>query len=163
MFDRTEGVPLSKLSLPFLHRSIPPKLDSEEDYNNAYAPAWNEDGLVIRINSQSYRILYDVHTSDWWVHSTSQQKRGLSAYGDVKESRRKGLEALLEDRKKNAWMKEMSDTEIDKTNDEFGRWIREGPDAATSAAAAAVPVAGDVKSIGGPDEAGDADEVMGGT
>lgn len=173
MLDRTEGVPPEKLSFPFLRRNLPAKLDTEEEYSETYPPSYNEDGLVIRISPNSYHMLYDPGTVDWWVHGPKQQKRGLGMYERVKEGRRKGLQALIEDKERNAWMKEMTAEGVDQVNADFRTWIQLGPkdvrdqrEKAAIAAATAITDAvapssvRDVSTTAGI--AGD-DHVMGGT
>ncbi len=122
--DPTEGVPLS---WPFLKRTLPPKLD-EEEYNRVFTPQWSSEGLVIRICLSSYRILFDPGTEDWWAHSEQVRAKG-----------REGVEATREERKgkfeekfvmNNSWMRGLSRDEVDRKNEEFRRWIRDGPAAA---------------------------------
>lgn len=126
---------------------MPSKLESVEDYDSMYTPAANEDGLIIRISPSNYHMQYDPETSDWWVQSRSVQKRGLGAYNEAKETRKKGLEAVFESREKNEWMKALGEEEVEKTKRDFSKWMSEGPAAA-------------VNGIGA---GGDGDAVMGGT
>ncbi|MCJ1313047.1 Transcriptional regulatory protein sin3 [Agyrium rufum] len=74
----TEGVPHS-IQWPFLRRNLPPKLDTEDEYNAEWLPLYHEDGLSIRIPLESYRLLYDKNTTDWWVHQDKIRARGLAA------------------------------------------------------------------------------------
>ena len=127
MLDRTEGVPPGKIQFPFLRRNLPAKLETDEEYAEAYSPASNQDGLVIRISPNSYHMLYDPGTADWWLHSVKQQKRGLGAYAETKKSRTAGLKALTEDKSKNLWMSGLSDEAIDQINQNFEIWMKEGP------------------------------------
>jgi paired amphipathic helix protein Sin3a len=88
MRDRTEGIELGKLQLPFLKRNMPSMLADEDDYTNAYGtPQWNDDGLVVRISQDSYHLLYDPTTSDWWVHNNDIRKRGLGAQEELQKER----------------------------------------------------------------------------
>lgn len=96
MRDRTEGIELKKLQLPFLKRNISSMLPDEEDYANEYGvPQWNEDGLVVRISQDNYHLLYDPGTSDWWVHNLGVRSRGLGKYEDVKRERKERFEGLF--------------------------------------------------------------------
>jgi len=84
------------------------------------------------------------------------QKKGLGAYKEVSEARKKGLESLVEDKERNEWMRDMSDEKIEKTKEEFNRWIKDGPRSEATN--------GDRRRIGGLDGADDADDaVMSGT
>lgn len=96
MRDRTEGIELERLQLPFLKRNVPSMLGDEEDYTNEYGiPQWNEDGLVVRIGQDNYHLLYDPGTSDWWVHNNAVRKRGLGAYEELHKERKEKFEALF--------------------------------------------------------------------
>ena len=144
MLDHTEGVPLSSIRLPYLRRNMPfppPSKDtsSEEvaDMTGFAVPMYNEDGLVLRISPNNYHILYDPYTSDWWIQSAAFRKRGLGAYEEVKQERKRGLQALFDNRERNEWMKGLQDMEIEKTRATFESWIKDGPavlegDAATA-------------------------------
>ena len=66
MRDPTEGVPFSQMRMPFLKRNLPPKLEQEEEYNRYYRPLVHQDGLIIRICANSYHILYEPGSCDWW-------------------------------------------------------------------------------------------------
>jgi len=96
MRDRTEGIDLGKLRLPFLKRNMPSMLGDEDDYTNAYGtPQWNEDGLVVRISQDNYHLLYDPATSDWWVHNNAVRKRGLGAHEEVQKERSEKFDTLF--------------------------------------------------------------------
>jgi len=96
MRDRTEGIELGRLQLPFLKRNMPSMLGDEDDYTNAYGtPQWNEDGLVVRISQDNYHLLYDPATSDWWVHNNGVRKRGLGAYEELQKGRNEKFETLF--------------------------------------------------------------------
>lgn len=96
MRDRTEGIELGKLQLPFLKRNMPSMLGDEDDYTNAYGtPQWNEDGLVVRISQDNYHLLYDPATCDWWVHNNAVRKRGLGAHEEVRKERNEKFDTLF--------------------------------------------------------------------
>ena len=77
---------------------------------------YSHDGLVIRISSNNYHLLYDPFTADWWVQSATFRKRGLGGMLELREERRKGLHRLVE--------REGVD---EQAKGVFERWIREGP------------------------------------
>ena len=123
MRDRTEGVPHA-IQWPYLRRNLPSKLHTEEDYNAAYLPQWNEDGLVIRICPNSYHLLYDSGTTDWWVHHDKVRRRGLNSIKDAKDDRdRKFREKFCDN---NKWMQSMSPEGIAKVNKDFEIWLSTG-------------------------------------
>lgn len=126
MRGRTEGIPLSKISLPFLKRNMPPMLADEEDYTNAYGnPQWNEDGLILRVSQDSYRILYDPGTSDWWVHDLRVRKRGLGAYEEVQKERDQKFENLFG--AKGVLMRARDGDLLEEENAKFEQWLQNGP------------------------------------
>jgi paired amphipathic helix protein Sin3a len=129
MRDLTEGLDLSKIDWPFLRRNMPPMLDTEDEYTRVYTPQWNEDGLVIRISSNNYHMLYDPLTQDWWVHNAAVQKRGLQGEAVLKDERKQKFEEKFV--LNNAWMVGKSVEEVDQINQEYRRWVTEGPKAAT--------------------------------
>ena len=156
MLGRTEGVQARSTSLPFLHRNFPSQLETDDEYNDDYSPASHEDGLVLRISPQNYHILYDPGTSDWFTHSVKQQKKGLGAYEQAKQGRIEGLKTVMENQDLNPWIKAAQPGEVEKTNEDFARWIQDGPpDVRMETDQAAAPVVVATDAI--------ADEVMGGT
>ena len=152
MLDRTEGVALSQVHAPYLRRNMPafltikekaPSADEVADDRRYSVPMYNHDGLVIRISPNNYHILYDPYTSDWWIQSTGVRRRGLGAYEEVIEQRKRGVEALFEKKERNEWMKGIEEAEIERTKDTFQRWIKHGPVALERGSAVeAAPVAG---------------------
>ncbi len=147
MRDRTEGVPLSDIHWPFLKRNMPPMLADEDDYTNAYgSPQWNDEGLVIRISQESYHILYDPGTSEWWVHNNTVRKRGLGAQEELHNERSQKYKDLFGG--KGKLMAAREGDRLEKANEEFKHWVHDGPPAGTNT------------EIG---KADDADETMGGT
>ena len=120
MRDWTEGVP-HNIQWPFLRRNLPSKLDTEEEYNAAYMPQSNEDGLVIRIRPGDYRILYDPGTSDGFVHGAKVTRRGFKGATEVKEDRKNKFQERFE--KNSVWMEGMAKAEVDKINADFKSWI----------------------------------------
>ena len=92
MHTETEGVPYARMRYPFLHRSMPPMLDSLEEYNRAYLPQSNKDELLLRFNSKTYKIEYQAGTEEWFVHSKPLRGVGMTAMNEVKQDRKAGWE-----------------------------------------------------------------------
>ena len=156
MRDLTEGIPLPRLSWPFLRRNMPAMLETEEEYINLYSsPQWNEDELVIRISPGNYKMLYDPGTSDWWVHNVRIRKRGMSACEEVCKERQEKFEQKFGE--KGILIAQGS--ELDKANADFKQWVQNGP---VTEASAGDDVNGKADD-GGLDGTDDGDEVMGGT
>ena len=101
--------------------------DDVADMHGFNLPLYNDDSLVIRISHGNYHLLWDADTRDWWVQSVAVRKRGLGAYNEAKQQRKRGLELLYGSREKNAWMKNADDAEIGKIETKFKDWIKDGP------------------------------------
>ncbi|KAL8919161.1 MAG: hypothetical protein Q9208_006921 [Pyrenodesmia sp. 3 TL-2023] len=125
MRETTEGIPVEKMHWPYLRRNLPSSHLTEEELNKAYLPAWNNEGLITRINPVTYRIAFnDAWTADRWLHRPQVQMRGLKGMVEAKEERMKKMnERFGPD---GLWMKNMSKTEKDRINDEFRRSIVDG-------------------------------------
>ena len=123
MRDWTEGVP-HNIQWPFLRRNLPNELDSEAEYGKTYLPQWNEDGLVVRIAANNYRILYDPGTTDWWVHDEKVRMRGSSGAEELKMERKK---KFMEKFSSNtAWMAAMGKDEVDEIRSKYTQWVNDG-------------------------------------
>ena len=126
--DPTEGVPGDKLRFPFLRRNLPTPSATEDELNNLYLPQFNEDGLIMRIKPETYEICFrDPGTSDWFLHDLVVEKRGTSGMEEVKRERkaRFGEKWGLN----SPWIKGMTRTEVNTTNEKFRKWVDEGPEA----------------------------------
>lgn len=129
MRDPTEGVPFSQMRMPFLKNSLPTKLEQDEEYNRYYRRLVHQDGLVIRICANSYHILYEPGSYDWWWRPTASNQE--EADENVKEL------AAIKDRRQDrfremfvnnpAWARGLSKDEVDASNKKFRTWINGGP------------------------------------
>lgn len=136
MRDPTEGVPFSQMRMPFLKRNLPSKLDEEEEYNRFFRPLVHHDGLIIRICANSYHILYEPNTHDWWWRPSRSAGDVGDAHEDeavgeadkemvsVKERRR----ARFQDKFVNhpSWARGLDKSEVDEWNSRFRSWIKGG-------------------------------------
>lgn len=144
MRDRTEGISLSSIQLPFLKRNMPPVLGDEEDYNNVYGtPQWNEDGLVVRISQENYHLLYDPGTSDWWVHNAGVRSRGVKGYEEGRRERGERFRGLFGEKGR---LVSGEGEGFEEVNRRFKDRLKDG-----------------MWEEGGEGPRGDGDEVMGGT
>ena len=155
MRDQTEGVPQDKTWLPLLRRNLPPVLETVEEYNRVYSnPQHNQDGLQMRINSESYHLQYEPFSADWFVHDDVVRKLGMSGMREVSEERKKKFEEKFVANPR--WMAEMSKEEAEKKVEEATRWIKGGPDAEKEKVLPQTDDAGDDKTDHRPVQ----DEVM---
>ncbi|KAL3438750.1 hypothetical protein BDV09DRAFT_159592 [Aspergillus tetrazonus] len=139
MRDPTEGVPFSQMRMPFLKRNLPGKLEQEEEYNRFYRPLVHQDGLIIRICANSYHILYEPGSYDWWYRpallpdETSEDTAKEEAA--VKERRRDRFTEKFVNNP--SWAHGLSKDQVDESNQRFRSWIKgsEAENAETSAPA----------------------------
>ncbi|KAL5336841.1 hypothetical protein BJX70DRAFT_371263 [Aspergillus crustosus] len=159
MRDPTEGVPFSQMRMPFLKRNLPGKLEQEEEYNRFYRPLVHQDGLIIRICANSYHILYEPSSYDWWWRPTVPAE-------EVVEDNAKDEAAVKERRRDRftekfinnpSWAHGLSKDQVDESNQRFRSWIK-GTDPEREASAAAGP-GSDKQSDKDDVEMADADKV----
>lgn len=147
MLDTTEGIQLNKLRWPFLKRNMASLVGDDEDSTSAHvSPQWNEDNLVVNIAQGNYHINYEPGSYEWWVHAVAFRKSGLGAYEELSKERKRKFESLFGE--KGSFISDKEGAKLDEENQEFRRWINQGP-----AGADERPVV----------YANDGDELMGGT
>ncbi|KAI9845959.1 MAG: Transcriptional regulatory protein sin3 [Thelocarpon superellum] len=91
--EPTEGVPLdTQFNMPFLRRSMGAhkELDESETSERAIPYAY-ENGLELRICVNSYKILWEPDTQDWFVHA--EETREAAEAGETAEAGEAGEEA----------------------------------------------------------------------
>ena len=91
MRSKTDGVPYDQTRLPFLHRSMPPMLETEEEYNRVYLPMNCHEDLTLKIHPKTYHIEYQPDTEEWHVHSDHVRNRGMSGMIDIQAERKMGF------------------------------------------------------------------------
>ncbi|KAE8386740.1 hypothetical protein BDV23DRAFT_186947 [Aspergillus alliaceus] len=134
MRDPTEGVPFSQLRMPFLKRNLPPKLEQEEEYNRYYRPLVHQDGLIIRICANSYHILYEPGSYDWWWRPAAPQDETPEEIAKeaaaIKERRRDRFTERFVNNP--TWAHGLSKDQVDEMNQRFRSWVK-GPEPESSA------------------------------
>ena len=135
MRDPTEGVPFSQMRMPFLRRNLPPKMESDEEYNRYFRPLVSNDGLTIRICANSYHLLYEPGSQDWWYrvpNPEDEPEEKAKEDAAVNERRRdRFMEKFVNNPQ---WAHGLSKDEVDKSNQKFRTWIK-GPEEASGQAA----------------------------
>lgn len=125
MREATEGIPVQKMQWPYLRRNMPSNSLTEEELNKSYLPAWNDEGLIARINPETYRIAFnDAWTADRWLHQPQVQMKGLKGMQEATKERKKRMDEKFG--LKSLWMKDMSKAQVDKINEEFRESINNG-------------------------------------
>lgn len=129
MRDPTEGVPFSQMRMPFLKSSLPAKLEQDEEYNRYYRRLVHQDGLVIRICANSYHILYEPGSYDWWWRPTASSQEeadeNVKELATVRERRQDRFREMFVNNP--AWARGLSKDEVDASNKKFRTWINGGP------------------------------------
>ncbi|EEH46498.2 transcriptional regulator SIN3 [Paracoccidioides brasiliensis Pb18] len=126
MRDPTEGVPFSQMRMPFLKRNLPGKMDSDEEYNLYYKPLVNHDGLVIRICANSYHILYEPGTEDWWYRQPTGDEDPAESARERAAVTEKRKERFTEKFVNNpSWTCELGKDEVEQANRQFRSWVGE--------------------------------------
>lgn len=139
MRDPTEGVPFSQMRMPLLKRNLPGKLEQEEEYNRFYRPLVHQDGLIIRICANSYHILYEPSSYDWWWRPNLPSDEADETAKDeaaVKERRRDRFTEKFVNNP--SWAHGLSKDQVDESNQRFRSWIKgleSEPEASTAAGA----------------------------
>ncbi|KAL1960976.1 hypothetical protein VTO42DRAFT_4864 [Malbranchea cinnamomea] len=126
MRDPTEGVQFSRMRMPFLKRNLPPKMESDEEYNNYFKPLVSHEGLIIRIDTTEYHIVYEPGTEEWWYRvtpSSEEEESSAEQQAAVKEKRR---DRFMEKFVNNpVWAQGLSKDEVDQLNQRFRSWVGE--------------------------------------
>ncbi|KAL8688268.1 MAG: hypothetical protein Q9218_005778 [Villophora microphyllina] len=125
MREATEGVPAEKMHWPYLRRNLPSKEMTEEELNRSYLPAFSDEGLIARINPETYRIAFvDVGTADRWLHRPQVQRRGLDRMQEATHERIRKTWAMFGSN--SSWMKSVGEVEAEKIKEEFQKSVTEG-------------------------------------
>ena len=119
MRDWTEGVPRHGIRWPFLRRSLPKDLESEEDLGRTYLPLAHHDGLTIRIAPNNYRLLWERGTADWWLHDARVRARGVKGLAETTKARTERFVERLVGKPK--WAEGMGAEEVESTKADFGK------------------------------------------
>ena len=119
MRDWTEGVPHT-IHWPFLRRNIP-NLESEDDFGKAFLPFFNEDGLCVRIAPETYRLMWEKFTTDWWVHERKVRSRGMKGMVNLMEQRKSKFEEKFIENAR--WMAGLSLDSVNKKKAEFHQLV----------------------------------------
>lgn len=130
--EPTEGVPLDRVLKSVLTRNLANN-ENESDSglpNQSRKPLlWAED-LTLRICVNTYRLTYKTGTSEWFVYSDG--KRDEAAAKATTEKRNQRFREKFE--MNSRWMENKSQQEVQKTNEEFKKWVSEEISPAATAA-----------------------------
>ena len=118
--EPTESVPLDeRFNMPFLKRNIAKFLEDGEDHPRA-EPAGYEDALELRICVNSYKILWEPQTGEYFVQGPSVvfgEGHDPADLERAKERRKARFVVKMVD--KNTWMKDMAEDEAERVKSIF--------------------------------------------
>ncbi|KAI1806599.1 hypothetical protein F4811DRAFT_510628 [Daldinia bambusicola] len=126
--EPTEGVPRSRLQKTVLARNLP-STDADSDDGNVPKPLLYKDGLVLRICLNSNKIVWEKDTSEFFIYATEPEDEKEKA---AAEEYRRAITEHREQRFRekmvmnNAWMRGMSQDEVQKVNESFQKWVKDG-------------------------------------
>jgi paired amphipathic helix protein Sin3a len=127
--DPTEGVPLLRMRAPFLRRNLPDKddVDSDDRRRDKPTPLSYSEKLNMRVCVNTYKILWEPYTEDWWVHSREHMFGGKEGIEEMKRATAKRSARFREKFvMNNGWMKGLSQGEVQRRKEEFEKWIKDG-------------------------------------
>ncbi|KAI0151559.1 hypothetical protein GGR57DRAFT_470702 [Xylariaceae sp. FL1272] len=142
--EPTEGISRTRLQKTVLTRNLPSN-DADSDDGNPPKPLKFNEDLILRICLNSNKIVWEKDTSEYFIYHLDSE--------EGEEKRKERGQAMTEHRNQlfrekmvmnNAWMRGLSQDEVQKVNEQFQKWMHEG----------AIPTS----NVRG----GDADEEMGG-
>ena len=123
--EPTEGAPLDRIRRSVLTRNLSPhETDSDSGLlSQSRKPLlWAED-LTLRICVNTYRLTYKTGTSEWFVYSDGVQDEVAARQTTEKRNQRFREKFEMNSR----WMENKSQQEVQKTNEDFKKWISDGP------------------------------------
>lgn len=126
--EPTEGVSRTRLPKTVLARNLPSN-DADSDDGNVPKPIKYDEGLVLQICLNSNKIVWEKNTSEYFVYNLGS--------GDEEERKKadERAQAVTDHRQQlfrekmvmnNAWMRGLSQDEVQKENERFQKWIGEG-------------------------------------
>ncbi|KAI1455887.1 paired amphipathic helix protein Sin3b [Annulohypoxylon moriforme] len=126
--EPTEGVPRARLQKTVLARNLPSS-EPDSDDSDMPKPLAYDEGLVLRICLNSNKIVWEKNTSEYFIYATEPEDEKEKIAAD--EYRR----ALTEHREQrfrekmimnNSWMHGNSQDEVQKVNEKFQKWFKDG-------------------------------------
>ena len=125
--EPTEGVPRSQLQRTVLARNLPSG-DADSDDGEVPKPLAYDESLVLRICLNSNRIVWEKGTSEYFVYATDPDEEDKAKAEEhaaaVREHRAQRFREKMV--MNNLWMGGMSQDEVQKANDKFQKWFKDG-------------------------------------
>ncbi|KAI0021174.1 hypothetical protein F4780DRAFT_739408 [Xylariomycetidae sp. FL0641] len=124
--EPTEGIDRSRLQKTVLARNLPSS-ETDSDDGNPPKPLKIDESLVLRIDLHSNKIHWEDGTSEYFIYScepeTEDEKNNArDRASDVREHRDQMFREKFV--MNNAWMRGMSQDDVQKMNEKFQNWIK---------------------------------------
>lgn len=122
--EPTEGINRSRLQKVVLARNLPAN-DAESDGGFAPKPLSFNEELILKICLNTSKIIYEKGTSNYFIYNiaaSTEEERAKHA------ERQKTLTDARNQRfyekmvMNNAWMKDLSQEEVQKANEDYQKW-----------------------------------------
>lgn len=142
--EPTEGVARPKQSSVVKMRNMPQSdsISTSSAEENRRNPMVFEESLMVRICVNSYNLLWEANTTDWFVYDHEKSKAAVEKADQLRIQRNdKFKEKFVMN---NTWMKGMSQSQVESQNKQFDSWINEGVLPTSSP----VPIAGNGSGSG---------------
>ncbi|KAI0410070.1 hypothetical protein F4802DRAFT_543240 [Xylaria palmicola] len=126
--EPTEGISRSRLQKTVLARNLPSN-DADSDDGNVPKPLKYDEGLVLRICLNSNKIVWEKDTSEYFIYNvappTEEEGRRAEERAQAVTEHRNQLfrEKMVMN---NAWMRGLSQDDVQKVNKEFANWYNDG-------------------------------------
>lgn len=138
LMDPTEGVSSLLVRSPFLKKSMPnsDREDAQEQFDRYFATLSHQEGLVVRVAPDNYRLIYDAGTSEAFLRNRQDRydskriERWQAEKQSVKDDRKQAFQEKF--LMNTPWMKGRSQEEVESVNEQFQSWLHKGPSATTS-------------------------------
>jgi len=143
--EPTEGVHRPKLSSVVKFRNLPQSdsISNSSSEENRRNPMIFDESLSVRICVNSYALLWEKNTTDWFVSSNEKGRLAAEKADQLRMQRNdKFKEKFVMN---NSWMRGMSQSQVENQNKRFDSWINEGvlPTSNSAAAGSSGPMAMD--------------------
>lgn len=119
MTNPTEGVPVDKVQLPFMHRNITEDNEAEDLFGAI------EQGLTARVCDSTYKLFFEANSEDFF-----SRKIGATAEESTKtalEQQKTKFHEFLDGA--HGWKGELNEDETATADEKFKIWAVSGPDA----------------------------------
>lgn len=124
--EHTEGIVRSRLQKPLLERNLPPDVKESSDDSEAHKPIHAQEGLVVRICLNSYKMVFEKDTSDCFLYNResfdSQEDRKFHEEKQVFQTELRNDHLKDKLITNNLWMRGLSHEEVQKMKDDYQRF-----------------------------------------